>query len=68
MRPHASASSKEPRREKGPGAQVLVSDKPGCIRHLRGAAHAAHAPFQVRHFVEPLADRLRELVEVRKEE
>ena len=47
---------------------MLVSDKPGCIRHLRGAAHAAHAPFEVRHFVEPLADRLRELVEVRKEE
>jgi iron-sulfur cluster protein len=50
------------------GAQLLVSDNPGCILHLRGAAHAAHAPFEVGHFVEPLADRLRQLVQVRKGE
>ncbi len=40
------------------GAAVLVSDNPGCILHLRGAADAARAPFGVRHVVELLADRL----------
>lgn len=43
-------------------------DNPGCILHLRGAADAARASFEVRHFVEPLAERLRQLVQLRKEE
>jgi len=49
------------------GARVLVPANPGCILHLRGAADAAHAPFDVRHFVEPVADRSRQLVPVRRE-
>jgi L-lactate dehydrogenase complex protein LldF len=40
------------------GARVLASDNPGCILHLRGAAHAARDQFEVRHFVELLAERL----------
>jgi Fe-S oxidoreductase len=40
------------------GAQVLASDNPGCISHLRGAAHAARDQFEVCHFVELLAERL----------
>ncbi len=40
------------------GAAVLASDNPGCILHLRGAADASNAPFEVRHVAELLADRL----------
>ena len=45
------------------GAAVLATDNPGCVLHLRGAAHAAGAPFAVRHVAELLADRLRALGE-----
>jgi Fe-S oxidoreductase len=40
------------------GAQVLCTDNPGCILHLRGAARAAGDPFEVRHVVELLAERV----------
>jgi Fe-S oxidoreductase len=40
------------------GARVLCTDNPGCLLHLRGAAQAAGEPFDVRHIVELLADRL----------
>jgi L-lactate dehydrogenase complex protein LldF len=38
------------------GAQVLCTDNPGCILHLRGAAASARDRFDVRHVVELLAD------------
>ena len=38
------------------GAQLLCTDNPGCILHLRGAAEAAGDHFEVRHVVELLAD------------
>jgi Fe-S oxidoreductase len=38
------------------GAAVLVTDNPGCLLHLRGAADAAHDTFVVRHVAEVLAD------------
>lgn len=37
------------------GAQVLCTDNPGCILHLRGAADAAGERLEVRHVVELLA-------------
>ena len=37
------------------GAQILCSDNPGCILHLRGSADAAGDRFGVRHIVELLA-------------
>jgi iron-sulfur cluster protein len=40
------------------GAQVLCSDNPGCILHLRGAAEAAGDALDVRHVVELLAERV----------
>jgi Fe-S oxidoreductase len=40
------------------GATCLATDNPGCVLHLRGAAHAARAPFTVRHVVELVADRV----------
>lgn len=40
------------------GAALLVTDNPGCVLHLRGAADAARASFDVRHVVELLADRV----------
>ena len=49
---------RRPTDQRATGARVLVSDNPGCILHLRGAAHAARAPFEVRHFAQPLAERL----------
>ena len=41
------------------GAAVLVTDNPGCLLHLRGAAGVAHDAFAVRHVVEVLAEALR---------
>jgi L-lactate dehydrogenase complex protein LldF len=38
------------------GAQVLCTDNPGCLLHLRGAAQAAGDRFEVRHVAEVLAD------------
>jgi Fe-S oxidoreductase len=40
------------------GAQVLCTDNPGCLLHLRGAAQAAGDRFAVRHIVELLAERV----------
>jgi Fe-S oxidoreductase len=40
------------------GADVLITDNPGCILHLRGAAHASGRPLRVRHLAEILANRL----------
>ena len=39
-------------------ATVLVSDNPGCILHLRGAADARDLPLRVAHVAELLAERL----------
>jgi len=41
------------------GARVLVTDNPGCILHLRGAAAARRQPLRVRHLAEVVAERLR---------
>ncbi len=40
------------------GARVLVTDNPGCILHLRGAADAAGLDVEVKHVAEVLAARL----------
>jgi L-lactate dehydrogenase complex protein LldF len=39
-------------------AEVLCTDNPGCLLHLRGAAQSAGDRFSVQHIVELLADRL----------
>lgn len=39
-------------------ASLLCTDNPGCLLHLRGAAHAAGDRLEVRHVVELLAERL----------
>jgi Fe-S oxidoreductase len=40
------------------GADVLITDNPGCILHLRGAADASGRPLRVRHLAEIMANRL----------
>ena len=40
------------------GAQVLLTDNPGCLLHLRGGADAASINVDVLHFAEYLAARL----------
>ena len=40
------------------GAQILCTDNPGCLLHLRGAARAARDTFTVRHVAEVLAERV----------
>ncbi len=40
------------------GAAVLVTDNPGCLLHLRGAADVAHDRFAVRHVAEVLWEAL----------
>ena len=40
------------------GAAVLVTDNPGCLLHLRGAAAARRMPIRVAHVAEILAERL----------
>jgi Fe-S oxidoreductase len=40
------------------GASVLVTDNPGCVLHLRGAARASGRRLRVMHFAELLAERL----------
>ncbi len=40
------------------GAELLVTDNPGCILHLRGAAHASGRRLRVSHFAEIMAARL----------
>ena len=37
-------------------APTLVTDNPGCLLRLRGAADVAHDRFVVRHVAEVLAD------------
>jgi len=37
------------------GASVLCTDNPGCVLHLRGAAHAADLSVAVKHIAEVLA-------------
>jgi Fe-S oxidoreductase len=39
-------------------ATVLVTDNPGCLLHLRGAAHARGMPLRLAHVAEILAERL----------
>ena len=39
-------------------AQVLCTDNPGCLLHLRGTAEAANDSFEVRHIAELLAARV----------
>jgi L-lactate utilization protein LutB len=41
------------------GAQVVVTDNPGCIAHLRGTLHASGRPVEVLHLAELVARRLR---------
>ena len=41
------------------GATTLVTDNPGCLLHLRGAADAAGDGFAVRHVAELLAEAVR---------
>jgi L-lactate dehydrogenase complex protein LldF len=40
------------------GAAVLVTDNPGCLLHLRGAAHARGMPIRIAHVAEIMAQRL----------
>jgi Fe-S oxidoreductase len=40
------------------GANVLVTDNPGCLLHLRGAADARGMPIRLAHMAEILAERL----------
>jgi len=40
------------------GAAVLVTDNPGCLLHLRGAADVAHDRFAGRHVAEVLWEAL----------
>ena len=42
----------------GTGAEVLVTDNPGCVLHLRGAAHASGRRLRVVHLAELLAEGL----------
>ncbi|HVS06817.1 MAG TPA: LUD domain-containing protein [Candidatus Dormibacteraeota bacterium] len=42
------------------GADVVVTDNPGCILHLRGAAHASRRRLRVLHLAEIMASRLEE--------
>jgi L-lactate dehydrogenase complex protein LldF len=42
------------------GADVIVTDNPGCLIHLRGGADAKRMPFRVMHLAEYLASRLNE--------
>ena len=39
-------------------AEILCSDNPGCLLHLRGASQAAGDRFAVRHVIELLAERV----------
>ncbi|GAB1409975.1 LUD domain-containing protein [Desulfovibrionales bacterium] len=41
------------------GAEVLVTECPGCIMQLRGGAEKNKAGFEVRHIAEVLADHLK---------
>ncbi len=40
------------------GATTLVTDNPGCLLHLRGAADAAGLPLRVLHLAELVTERL----------
>lgn len=40
------------------GAEILVTDNPGCVIHMRGGADASGRPLRVLHIAEYLAGRL----------
>ena len=40
------------------GASVLCTDNPGCILHMRAAAHAAGLPLEVKHVAEMIAEAI----------
>jgi Fe-S oxidoreductase len=40
------------------GAEILVTDNPGCMMHMRGGVDASHRKVRVMHFAEYLAGRL----------
>jgi L-lactate dehydrogenase complex protein LldF len=40
------------------GATTLITDNPGCLLHLRGAAHAQRLPIRVAHLAQLVAERL----------
>ena len=42
----------------GTGATTLITDNPGCLLHLRGAADAQGLPLRVAHLAEIVAERL----------
>jgi Fe-S oxidoreductase len=42
------------------GADVLITDNPGCVLHLRGAAHASGRRLRVHHLAEIVAAALEE--------
>ena len=42
------------------GSQILISDNPGCLLHLRGGVHASGRDLRVLHLAEYLAGRLPE--------
>jgi L-lactate dehydrogenase complex protein LldF len=41
------------------GANILVTDNPGCVMHMRGGADAQGRPFKVLHITELVAEQLR---------
>lgn len=41
------------------GADLVITDNPGCLTHLAGAMHARRKPIRVRHLAEVLWDSLR---------
>ncbi|MEX2446071.1 MAG: (Fe-S)-binding protein, partial [Dehalococcoidia bacterium] len=45
---------------RGTDAEVLLTDNPGCILHLRGGVDAARMPVRTLHVAEYLAARLPE--------
>jgi Fe-S oxidoreductase len=47
------------------GAAVLITDNPGCIIHMRGAAQAKGETLRVRHTAEIVAECLKEVQTVR---
>ncbi|MBI3972321.1 MAG: LUD domain-containing protein [Chloroflexi bacterium] len=47
------------------GAAILATDNPGCLLHLRGAADAAGATYEIRHLVELLAEQVDRVAPVR---
>jgi len=40
------------------GVELVITDNPGCLTHLRGAFDARREPVRVRHLAEVLWDSL----------